>query len=199
MSKRYSFIYSKLVKNSADIVGLIAYTIYKRHKIEQIMRIRNEFSVPEDVETQIQAFTSFAESDSQIERYLSEADDLLLAFADSSLESHRKEIEDQFDKSVLARVEEILPSSKKAKIAQYWVGVSQGVVASIIFVFVVIAIYAFTNGLKLNPAEDLKKRFFSEKHVPKVADTTTTRQITSTYDTLSPQRKRQLEEIVNRL
>lgn len=40
MRKQFSFIYSKLVSANDDFVGLIAYGIYKKHKIEFIENIK---------------------------------------------------------------------------------------------------------------------------------------------------------------
>ena len=34
MANRYNFIYEKLVTAEDDVLGLIAYGIYKQHKIE---------------------------------------------------------------------------------------------------------------------------------------------------------------------
>lgn len=38
-----NLIYSKLVEDDADIIGMVAYGIYKRHKIEFIDSIRKEY------------------------------------------------------------------------------------------------------------------------------------------------------------
>ena len=42
MRLKYNFIYSKLVLAEDDVVGLIAYGIYKKHKIEFINKIKDE-------------------------------------------------------------------------------------------------------------------------------------------------------------
>ena len=34
--KQYNFIYSKLITGKDDVVGMLAYSIYKQHKIEFI-------------------------------------------------------------------------------------------------------------------------------------------------------------------
>lgn len=34
MERSYNFIYEQLVKSEDDLVGLVAYAIYKKHKIE---------------------------------------------------------------------------------------------------------------------------------------------------------------------
>ena len=35
-TKKYNFIYSKLVESEDDLVGLVAYGVYKQHKISFI-------------------------------------------------------------------------------------------------------------------------------------------------------------------
>lgn len=42
MAGKYNFIYEKLVTAEDDLVGLIAYGIYKKHKIEFITKIKEE-------------------------------------------------------------------------------------------------------------------------------------------------------------
>lgn len=63
-SKRtYSYIYSKLVENEDDILGHIAYSIYKSHKIAEIERLCSEkkvdFVSDADIEPFIQCFSRF--------------------------------------------------------------------------------------------------------------------------------------------
>lgn len=42
MNGKYNFIYKELVSADDDLVGLIAYGIYKKHKIEFITKIKRE-------------------------------------------------------------------------------------------------------------------------------------------------------------
>ena len=44
MSRKYNFIYSKLVDDKDDIVGHIAYSLYKNEKIEFIEAFKKENS-----------------------------------------------------------------------------------------------------------------------------------------------------------
>ena len=40
MERNYNFIYSKLVKKNEDLIGHIAYSLYKKSKIEYIEKIK---------------------------------------------------------------------------------------------------------------------------------------------------------------
>ena len=42
MQVKYNYIYEKLVTANDDVLGLIAYGIYKQHKIEFITKIKEE-------------------------------------------------------------------------------------------------------------------------------------------------------------
>ena len=43
MGRQYNYIYKKLVNSEDDLIGLIAYGIYKKHKIEFIEQIQEEY------------------------------------------------------------------------------------------------------------------------------------------------------------
>lgn len=43
LTAKYNFIYSKLVDDENDILGIIAYSLYKRQKIEYIRAIAEKF------------------------------------------------------------------------------------------------------------------------------------------------------------
>lgn len=43
----YNFIYTRLVENENDVIGVVAYSVYKRQKIEYIEAIR-QFSRQRD-------------------------------------------------------------------------------------------------------------------------------------------------------
>ena len=48
--KQYNFIYSKLVTSQDDVIGLLAYSIYKRHKIEYIEDFKKKLAFLEGEE-----------------------------------------------------------------------------------------------------------------------------------------------------
>ena len=130
-SKRtYSYIYSKLVENEDDILGHIAYSIYKSHKIAEIERLCSEKKVDFVSDADIEPFIQMAQSERQIKFYREHADVLANAFLDStikeSIEMRRVELESEYK----VRYEKLLEDCK-AKPWYYDVGL--GVVSSFVF------------------------------------------------------------------
>ena len=66
-------IYSLLVNDQDDLIGLVAYGLYKRHKIEFIENLPNEM----DKETNMQAFYLSSSTPSQLGKYRNEAERLI--------------------------------------------------------------------------------------------------------------------------
>ena len=95
MSKTCNYIYEKLVKDDSDLVGLIAYAIYKKHKIEFIEAIRNN-EQRDPTEDEYQAFAISSNVDSQLLKYRTDAEQLLsemvLTAAGDEIEAYEKEM-----------------------------------------------------------------------------------------------------------
>lgn len=73
-------IYDMLVNGEDDLIGLIAYSLYKGHKIEFIENIENEHKrcpTKEDFE----AFNVSASTEGQLDKYRDAAEKLLLTLA----------------------------------------------------------------------------------------------------------------------
>ena len=76
MAGKYNFIYEKLVTSDDDLTGLIAYGIYKKHKIEFIAKIKDEESRnPTDEECQ--SFFIASSTESQLKKYRDQAETIL--------------------------------------------------------------------------------------------------------------------------
>ena len=69
-------VYSKIVNDENDIIGLVAYALYKQHKIEFFNRIRRETG-NEPTEEAIAAFIQSASTDSLIKKYRAESNEIL--------------------------------------------------------------------------------------------------------------------------
>lgn len=87
MGKEYNWIYRELVENENDFVGAIAYSLYKRHKIEYINQCIEETSNP-PTDEQLAEFCRISCSLSGLESYRQKADILfsnLLHFATENI------------------------------------------------------------------------------------------------------------------
>jgi len=70
-------MYSKIVDDENDIIGLVAYALYKQHKIEFFKKARIENNGDEPSEEAIRAFIQSSSTDSQIKKYRAEAESIL--------------------------------------------------------------------------------------------------------------------------
>ena len=125
----YSGVYSLLVHGEDDLVGQIAYAIYKQHKIEKITRFStiNKRS-PSDEE--LSSFMENAESENQLRFYKDRAMNILKDFLEKSLADTVDEIDAQTKAEYDAKINKLL---KDLKPKGFMYGVWQGIVASLMF------------------------------------------------------------------
>lgn len=85
MGSGYSFIFNKIVADDNDFVGMVAYTLYKRQKVEWIEKFSTDHQrQPTDDELEA-GFTRFSLMPSQLQSYREQAVDLLDVFLDQAL------------------------------------------------------------------------------------------------------------------
>lgn len=123
-----NFIYSKLVCDDADIIGMVAYGIYKKHKIEFIESIKKEYK-REPNQEEWHAFALSSNTDSQLRKYVSQADTTLASFVMNSAGEQIKSAERQMLEQYQANIKAVLPSN--------WKTVGLSVLGSFIFSAVV--------------------------------------------------------------
>jgi hypothetical protein len=126
------WIYGKLVKDENDMLGHIAYSLYKRQKIEFIKDKEKENNGQFPTDQQIQDFQEIAGSESQLDLYRNKAVSLSQIFLQTTLDEDLEKQKEEF----LSRYS---PPS-------FWSGVFQGVVASFIFVALGILLLWGTGG-----------------------------------------------------
>lgn len=113
MPDRYNFIYNKLVKDNDDVAGILAYSVYKRQKIEFIK---------ENAEKDLPVFRSLSNSSEQLDFYKNEAAKILQVFAQTYLEEDLGEREEYFKEKLKVEVAAIKP--------KFITGVYQGILGS---------------------------------------------------------------------
>lgn len=119
-----NFIYSKLVRDDDDIIGIIAYGIYKKHKIEFIESIKKEYN-REPNQEEWHAFAVSSNTDSQLEKYVSQADSTLASFVMNTAGEQIKSAERLMLEQYQANIKAVLPSN--------WKTVGLSVLGSFIF------------------------------------------------------------------
>lgn len=140
LNGKYNFIYKTLVKDEDDIIGIIAYAFYKRQKIEFIENfITQNGKDPND--NDLKTFHQISNSQSQLESYRASAINLAKEFLEASLAEKANELEEYYEKKANDEIKSTKP--------KFWFGVSQGVVASFIFVLLTGGIVFFSWSSKL--------------------------------------------------
>ena len=139
MERKYSNIFSLLVRNQSDIVGHIAYALYKSEKanyIEHFCAINNR--KPTDDELSI--FHDISSQPDSVNEYRFVASNILSRFIDNSLQESIQGIE----RSCYARHADILkdvikPLRPPKKRISFLHGVAQSIAGAFIFALIVAA------------------------------------------------------------
>lgn len=124
MERQYNFIYKELVKFDNDLVGLIAYGIYKKHKIEFIEQIQEKYN-REPTDEECSAFFISSTTESQLAKYRNDAESLLSEVVANTNAEEVKGYEEEMLASYQTNIKECLPP--------WWHNVIWSVIASFIF------------------------------------------------------------------
>lgn len=104
VDKKYNFIYRELVQNWDDIVGHVAYSLYKENKIQFIEKFKKDHGGKEPTDEDFENFHRISCLPDSIENYKRSAVELLKSFMNALLADEVKEIE----ASTFRRHEEML-------------------------------------------------------------------------------------------
>lgn len=146
-----NFIYSKLVNDDDDIIGMVAYGIYKKHKIEFIESIKSAHG-REPNEDEWHAFTISTNTGSQRAKYISQAETMLATFVMDTAGEQIKDAEHDMLEQYQANIKSVLPSNLKT--------VLLSVLGSLIFSIVItiaLILGAFSEKDKANMVDKMVK------------------------------------------
>lgn len=135
MQRNYNYIYSKLVEKDSDLIGHIAYSLYKKSKIEYIEKQKNDGKEPTD--TELIPFNDFSSSESSIESYRLKAELIVQGFIENVLD---EELENYKEQAVNQHAE-ILKNIIKPITPSFWSNVWIGLISSFIFSLIVAAFF----------------------------------------------------------
>lgn len=136
MERKYNFIYEKLVISDDDLVGLVAYGIYKKHKIEFISKIKAD-EHREPTEDECRSFFAASTTDSQLSKYRSEAESIL---SETVARIAKDEI-DNFEKDMLKGYRHEISSCLPTNWQTFGVSVLSGVVSAFLFSLIAAAFF----------------------------------------------------------
>ncbi|WP_421216086.1 hypothetical protein [Aeromonas enteropelogenes] len=148
--RSFNFIYDTLVSDKNDIAGIIAYSVYKRQKIEFIDNFRNNNGhAPDDEE--LSKFTEISTSPSQIEFYKSEAVTLTETFLEAVLNDDLREREELFSTRVRNELMNIKPN--------HLLDILKGAIGSFLFVLLTGLLYFSVWSLSVSPKAIIEQVF----------------------------------------
>lgn len=158
MSRKYNYIYSKLVEDRYDLAGHIAYALYKQDKIEYIANFKSEKGV-DPTEQDLEPFNTISCSQGSLEKYRLIAYSTLQSFIDNSIEDYREEIkQDLKDQQIQLLREELKPLQPPSLAKSYLHGIIQSVIGAFLFMLLLCGLlfalsfadnqYSFTFGGK---------------------------------------------------
>lgn len=134
MPRKYNFIYSRIVEGKGDIIGYIAYALYKDAKIEYINRYKEEHNGKEPDEDDLKPFHDITSTGASIENYKYVASGILQAFLDNTLEETKAQIEENLNKNHIGLIKKAIePIKPPAMWKLYLNGIAQSVFGAFIF------------------------------------------------------------------
>jgi hypothetical protein len=142
----YNKVYEKLVETDKDYVGMLAYSIYKKQKQEYIKEYRLTHNGDRPNQEEVKNFHSLAIQPSQLEMYRKQAKDLTQGLTNAIINSKKTDIKDFIDGHL-----------NKKGFWPYMFGVSQNLVANIIWLIIVGIVAFILWSLDHGPFEVLKE------------------------------------------
>ncbi len=143
MARKYNYIYSKLVEGETDLIGLVAYGLYKNNKIEYLQNFK-EKNNREPFEEELDQFNELSCTESSLQNYVRIAETNI---NDLMNETIYQEVERQKSDFYNNQTEEIKNIVKELKPKSPWEGfgmrilqsfIASILVASIIFLIIFI-------------------------------------------------------------
>lgn len=134
MARSYNFIYKKLVKSDEDLIGHIAYSLYKSDKIQYIEQFKANNNGKELDESDIKLFNDVSNIDHAVDRYRNTAVAILQNFTSCILDA-------QVD-SMQADYENYLKKVIKPLKTKWWEAIVQSVIGAFVFA-IILAAFAF--------------------------------------------------------
>lgn len=147
-SQPYNFIYEKLVSADDDIIGMIAYSLYKREKVEYIRNFKTKYKRdPED--SDLQSFHISSNTEARLSGYGVQAKEIAREFLEIALAEKVEEIESR----LLADYQSTQIGSDLRQLRKFWPAVLQGLVSSWLFAASIGLIVLLSALVRLGPKD----------------------------------------------
>ena len=165
MQRQYNFIYTQIVKGPDDFVGHVAYSLYKRDKIDFIEEFKKKHQ-KEPSDADLTPFHEFTAREANIESYRIKAEITLNSFLNNVLEEAKEEAQNWAIENQAGILNEIIePIKPPGLFKQYFTAIIQGVLSSFIYTGLV-AIFFFILLLSSVGFRETMERVFKVKITP---------------------------------
>lgn len=151
MAKHYNFMYSKLVRYDGDMVGRIAYSLYKREKIAFIEQYKKSHDGREPSTRDFDNFHESCHNSERLQSYHREALSMLQNFVGETFEETSRQILVDFtkdqDEHLTKIIKPLMPQKSKLRYV-YLHGILQSMLGTIFLpILIGLLLYAYKHSL----------------------------------------------------
>lgn len=151
MARKYNYIYKSIVQSDTDVIGCIAYSLYKSEKVRYIEDFKEKNNT-EPSEDELDVFHRIMASEESIARFRMQASGILAQFSDETLDSSIEQFEKDLKKNQMDALKEVVSNMRP----KWWQNILWSVIASIIIIALTIL---FVNYNKISPSS-----FIQDEH-----------------------------------
>lgn len=130
MAKKYCSIFSKLVQNENDMIGHIAYSLYKAEKVQYINEQKEALNVDVLQEDVVREFTAGRESKTSIDHYRGMAESILQDFMGGSFDDMSGQVISEVTERLTKHIDDnVIPNlpKKESWLVKFWNGCLQSI------------------------------------------------------------------------
>ena len=106
MAKKYCGIYSKLVQGDGDMIGHIAYSLYKAEKVQYINEYKQSNGKSSVPDSEIEKFTAGRDNKKSIEHYRGMAETILQEFMGGSFDDMSEQVINEVTKKLTSHIDD---------------------------------------------------------------------------------------------
>ena len=140
MAREYNFIYSRLVNDKSDMIGHIAYSLYKQEKVSWIEGHKQGNDGKEPTEEEFKSFHEACCSEQRINNYRAMATSILQEFmggsTDMMAEQVAREVSDKVTQHINDNIANRIPKTESLG-SRYFHGIMQSILAAVILAVVI--------------------------------------------------------------
>jgi len=141
--RKFNFIFKKIVRDEKDLTGMIAYSLYKRNKIE-VIEGKVEKSNSSISDADLKEFNEFSNTKSQIESYRDKAEKIIVDYSNVLFKNKLDEIENFY---------------KKKAVLKFSHGVLQSILGSFFYTFLIAILFIILWSTQVGMEEMIEKIF----------------------------------------